>query len=251
MAYDEALKRRPPVEVIAETAELEERLGDFERAAKLYGWAQRRQPDNPQWRALRAEALMRAGKFDRAGRILRFALKRFPDHPRLNALMGLWHARRVEWVEAEPFLLKGIGDLDNPDLEAVGALVEIWLCQGRVSETLRLCEMLLQKRPLSGSLDLVGAGDGRIGQNERSRFAVGALPNVRQRRCPHRASGGETLGTGERTRKGGSGLGAVCAKRSQRANETGGADAGGASVGAGERFPESVRPAGQSDGDQR
>jgi tetratricopeptide (TPR) repeat protein len=152
MAYDEALKRRPPVEVIAETAELEERLGDFERAAKLYEWAQRRQPDNPQWRALRAEALMRAGKFDRAGRILRFALKRFPDHPRLNALMGLWHARRVEWVEAEPFLLKGIGDLDNPDLEAVGALVEIWLCQGRVSETLRLCEMLLQKRPSAEAL---------------------------------------------------------------------------------------------------
>jgi tetratricopeptide (TPR) repeat protein len=152
MAYDQALFRRPPVEVIAEAADLEMRLGDFERAVKLYEWAQRRQPDNPQWRALRAEALMRAGKFDRAGRILRFALKRFPDHPRLNALMGLWHARRVEWVEAEPFLLKGIGDLDNPDLEAVGALVEIWLCQGRVSETLRLCEMLLQKRPSAEAL---------------------------------------------------------------------------------------------------
>ncbi len=146
MAYDQALSRRPPVEVIAEAADLEERLGDFERAAKLYEWAQRRQPDNPRWRALRAEALMRAGEFERAGRILRFALKRFPDHPRLNALMGLWHARRVEWVEAEPFLLKGIGNLDNPDLEAVGALVEIWLCQGRVPEALRLCETLLQKR---------------------------------------------------------------------------------------------------------
>lgn len=147
MAYDQALSRRPPAEVIAEAADLEVRLGDFERAEKLYEWAQRRQPDNPRWRALRAEVLMRAGKFDRSGRILRFALKRFPDYPRLNALMGLWHARRVEWVEAEPFLLKGIGNLDNPDLEAVGALVEIWLCQGRVFETLRLCETLLQKRP--------------------------------------------------------------------------------------------------------
>ncbi|MER3501047.1 MAG: hypothetical protein C4295_06120 [Candidatus Fervidibacterota bacterium] len=147
MAYDEALRRRPPTEVIAEAAELEERLGEWERAAKLYEWAQRRDPDNPQWRALRAEALLKAGQFERAGRILRFALKRFPDHPRLNTLMGLWHAKRVEWVEAEGFLKKGIGDGRTPDLHAVGALVEIWLCQGRVKEAVGLCERLLQTNP--------------------------------------------------------------------------------------------------------
>jgi tetratricopeptide (TPR) repeat protein len=86
---------------------LEEQLGDYERAAKLYEWAQRRQPDNPLWRTLRAQALMKSGQFDRAGRILRFALKRFPDDHRLNALMGIWHAKRVEWVEAEQFFETG------------------------------------------------------------------------------------------------------------------------------------------------
>ncbi len=146
--YEEALKRRPPVEVIAEAADLEMRLGEFEKAAGLYQWAQRRQPDKPLWRGLRAEALMRARKIDRAGRILRLALKRFPEDLRLNALMGLWHAKRVEWIEAEGFLRKGISQQSPvPYLEAVGALVEIWLCQGRTKEAVQLCEVLLQKRP--------------------------------------------------------------------------------------------------------
>ncbi|MFN3421252.1 MAG: tetratricopeptide repeat protein, partial [Armatimonadota bacterium] len=169
MAYGEALKRRPPVEVIAEAAELEERLGDFERAAELYERAQNRQPDNPQWRALRAEALMKAGKFDSAGRILRFALKRFPNDQHLNALMGIWHAKRVEWVEAEQFLLRVIshgtqeakikaGSISHasfaprpsslvPFLDAVGVLVEIWLCQGRAKEVVKLCDELLKIQP--------------------------------------------------------------------------------------------------------
>jgi len=173
MAYGEALKRRPPVEVIGEAAEFEEQLGDFERAAKLYEWAQKRQPENPLWRALRAEAMMKAGKFDNAGRVLRSALKRFPDDPHINLLMGIWHAKRVEWVEAEQFLLRGIrrlaqGERVNtgnkakggensltvprppsrtPFLDAVGVLVEIWLCQGRAREAVRLCDELLRKRP--------------------------------------------------------------------------------------------------------
>lgn len=168
-AYEEALKRRPPIEIIAEAAELEERLGDFERAAELYERAQNRQPDNPQWRALRAEALMKAGKFDSAGRILRFALKRFPDDQHLNALMGIWHAKRVEWVEAEQFLLRGIGRGMQetrakaraishaslvprqpslvPFLDAAGVLVEIWLCQGRAKEVVKLCDELLRIQP--------------------------------------------------------------------------------------------------------
>lgn len=175
MSYDEALKRRPPVEAIAEAAELEERLGDFERAARLYEWAQNREPDNPQWRALRAEALMKAGKFDSAGRVLKFALKRFPNDPHLNALMGIWHAKRVEWVEAEQFLVRVVGrgprngerntgqgtrDKEQsaknlvprpaspvPLLDAVGVLVEIWLCQGRAREVVSLCDELLRKQP--------------------------------------------------------------------------------------------------------
>ncbi len=150
MAYDEALKRRPPVAVIAEVAEWEANQGEWERAARLYEWAQRREPRNPEWRALRVECLVRAGQFDRAGRVLRFALKTFPDHPRLNTLMGIWHAKRVEWVEAEPFLKKGVGEITKnkrPDLQAVGALVEIWLCQGRAKEALALCERLLQTAP--------------------------------------------------------------------------------------------------------
>ncbi|GBC99865.1 Beta-barrel assembly-enhancing protease [bacterium HR17] len=181
VAYDDALKRRPPVEVIAEAAELEGQLGEFERAAQLYAWAQRRQPDNPQWRALRAEALMKARQFDRAGRILRSALKRFPDDMRLNALMGIWHAKRVEWVEAEPFLLRGLGQgvADKgkltrgkgrkvevspsssraarfssfvPSLDAAGVLVEIWLCQGRAKEAVRLCDELLRQQPSAEAL---------------------------------------------------------------------------------------------------
>jgi len=163
MAYDQALARRPTVEIIAEVADLEERLGDYERAAKLYEWAQRRQPDKPLWRALRAQALMKAGQFDRANRILRFALKRFPDDPHLNALMGIWHAKRVEWVEAEQFLKRvvGRGTRDEvskispvyrpsslvPFLDAVGVLVEIWLCQGKAKEVVRLCDELLRQRP--------------------------------------------------------------------------------------------------------
>ncbi|MCX7967688.1 MAG: tetratricopeptide repeat protein [Armatimonadetes bacterium] len=179
-AYDEALKRRPPIEVIVEAAEFEEQLDDFERAAKLYEWAQNRQPENPQWRALRAEALMKAVKFDSAGRILRFALKRFPNDRHLNALMGIWHAKRVEWVEAEQFLIRGVGrgakdeetegeetkDYETrnketksgklpvprppslvPTLDAVGVLVEIWLCQGRAKEAVKLCDELLRKHP--------------------------------------------------------------------------------------------------------
>ncbi len=162
-AYDQALARRAPVEVIAEAAELEEQLGDYERAAKLYEWAQRRQPNNPLWRALRAQALMKSGQFDRASRILRFALKRFPDDPHLNALMGIWHAKRVEWVEAEQFLKRGVwrGTRDEvskispvprpsslvPFLDAVGVLVEIWLCQGKAKEVVRMCDELLRQHP--------------------------------------------------------------------------------------------------------
>jgi len=158
MAYDQALARRPPVEVIAEAADLEEQLGDYERAAKLYEWAQRRQPDNPLWRTLRAQALMKSGQFDRAGRILRFALKRFPDDHRLNALMGIWHAKRVEWVEAEQFLKQGVGGgmrdeaskisrTTHLSLDAVGILVEIWLCQGKAKEVVRMCDELLRQHP--------------------------------------------------------------------------------------------------------
>ncbi len=210
MAYDEALKRRPPIEVIAETAELEERLGDFERAAKLYEWAQRRQPDNPQWRALRAEALMKAGKFDSAGRILKFALKRFPNDQHLNALMGIWHAKRVEWVEAEQFLVRVVGhgtrderrntghgargtggwtrgrgyrtgDKGNdekilvprpaspvPFLEAVGVLVEIWLCQGRAREVVKLCDELLRKQTLPELLIWWAQGMDELGKTKEA-----------------------------------------------------------------------------------
>jgi len=163
MAYDQALARRPPVEVIAEAADLEEQLGDYERAAKLYEWAQRRQPDKPLWRALRVQALMKVGQFDRAGRILQFALKRFPNDRRLNALMGIWHAKRVEWVEAEQFLKRGVGRVTRdeasktslapsplspvPFLDAVGILVEIWLCQGRAKEVVQMCDELLHQHP--------------------------------------------------------------------------------------------------------
>ncbi len=178
MAYDEALKRRPPTEVIAEVAEWEFLQGEWERAARLYEWAQRREPENPQWRAKRVEALLRAGRFDRAVRILRFALKQFPNHPRLKTLMGLWHAKRVEWVEAEPYLKKGIGMETNPkqpDLQAVGALVEIWLCQGRAREALTLCEGLLKTAPSAEvliwwaqAMDELGKGKEAAQRLERS-----------------------------------------------------------------------------------
>ncbi|MCS7266001.1 MAG: tetratricopeptide repeat protein [Armatimonadetes bacterium] len=182
MAYDEALNRRPPIEVIAETAEFEEQLGDFERAAKLYEWAQNRQPENPQWRALRAEALMKAGKFDSAGRILKFALKRFPNDQHLNALMGIWHAKRVEWVEAEQFLLKGIKQLNGSvkklpvtstqypalNLDAIGVLVEIWLCQGRAMEAVSLCDELLRKKPLPELLIWWAQGMDELGKTKEA-----------------------------------------------------------------------------------
>ena len=186
MAYDQALSRRPPVEVIAEAADLEMRLGDFERAAKLYEWAQRRQPDNPRWRALRAEALMRAGEFESAGRILRYALKRFPNDLYLNALMGIWHAKRVEWVEAEQFLKRvvGHGTRDEetkvnlppvprhaprvPLLEAVGVLVEIWLCQGRAKEAVQLCDELLRRQPTPELLIWWAQGMDELGKTKEA-----------------------------------------------------------------------------------
>ncbi|MFN4178873.1 MAG: hypothetical protein ACK4I8_01045, partial [Armatimonadota bacterium] len=87
----------------------------------------------------------------------------------LNALMGIWHAKRVEWVEAEQFLLRGVrrGTQDAktkieavshaspaprpsspvPFLDAVGVLVEIWLCQGRAKEVAKLCDELLKVQP--------------------------------------------------------------------------------------------------------
>jgi tetratricopeptide (TPR) repeat protein len=101
---------------------------------------------------------MKSGQFDRAGRILRFALKRFPDDHRLNALMGIWHAKRVEWVEAEQFLKRGVGGGSRDEasnisrttllsLDAVGILVEIWLCQGKAKEVVRMCDELLRQHP--------------------------------------------------------------------------------------------------------
>ncbi|MGQ9518926.1 MAG: tetratricopeptide repeat protein [Candidatus Fervidibacter sp.] len=185
-AYKQSLAHRPPVDVIAEAAELEEQLGNFEDAAKLYEWAQKHQPDEPKWRALRVEALMKAGKFESARSILRYALKKLPNDLRLNALMGIWHAKRVEWIEAEQFLKRSIPSesekpLSQLSLDAVGALIEIWLCQGKAKEAAWLCDKLLRENPIpelliwwAQAMDELGKTEEAAQRLERSQmFAKG------------------------------------------------------------------------------
>jgi len=249
MAYDQALARRPPVEVIAEAAELEEQLGDYERAAKLYEWAQRRQPDNPLWRTLRAQALMKSGQFDRAGRILRFALKRFPDDHRLNALMGIWHAKRVEWVEAEQFLKRSVGGgmrdeaskisrTTHLSLDAVGILVEIWLCQGKAKEVVRMCDELLRQHPSPELLIWWAQGMDELGKTKEAAQRLERLQMFGRDERVARAAARlwELANEPERAAS----LGAVCGNCPQQAGKVVGALPSRSGLGASKRYPESL-----------
>ncbi len=159
-AYRHAVTRRPPTQVLAEAAAAEERFGDLERALQLYERLQSRDNGNPRWRAKRVELLMRLKRYHSARLVLAAALKRFPEDQPLNALMGLWLARMVRWDEAVGFLQKAIGNdktgrsqgardpfVGSLKMEALGTLVELYLCQGRWRDAAVTCEGALAADP--------------------------------------------------------------------------------------------------------
>lgn len=147
--YDEAIEfaigspsgvsRDEKLNLISEVVEFALRLNEHGRIVGLCERAMRLDPSNVRWRLLKARSLIEMGKLRSAVMSLRATLRRFKDCAEAKATLGLIHAWRFEWKDAEQLLLDALSRMPH-DADIAGALLTIYMCQGREGDALKLIE---------------------------------------------------------------------------------------------------------------
>ncbi|MCS7253637.1 MAG: tetratricopeptide repeat protein [Armatimonadota bacterium] len=133
------VSKEEKLSLISEAAEFASRLSDHESIVELCERAMRLEPNDVRWRLLKARSLIELGRLRGATVSLKATLRRFKDCAEAKALLGLIQAWRFEWKGAEQLLRGALNGLPH-DADVAGALLTIYMCQGRADDAFKLIE---------------------------------------------------------------------------------------------------------------